>query len=198
MKIINRKENSMRKNIKPKPLFFPEPVCIIATYDSYGKPNAMNAAWGGISDTYEIHLCLSYEHKTVKNILKNKCFTVSCGTEKTYVNCDYIGMISANDNKDKMKNSRLHVIKSNIINAPLIKELPFALECKLISYDKKTGHTYAKIVNLSVDSKVLTNGKIDIKKLKPIIFNGETNSYYSIGKKIGNAFKDYNKIAKHN
>lgn len=184
----------MRKNFKPKPLFFPEPVCIVATYDSNGNPDAMNAAWGGISDTYEMHLCLSHTHKTVKNILENRCFTVSCGTETTYLSCDYVGMISANDIMDKMEKSKFHIIKSNKINAPLIKELPFALECELISYDKETGHTYAKIVNISVDSKVLTKGKIDIKKLKPIILNSENGSYYSIGRKVGNAFKDYKKI----
>lgn len=186
----------MRKSLKAEPLFFPEPVCIVATYDEKGNPDAMNAAWGGISDTNEIHLCLSYEHKTVKNILKKKCFTVSCGTEDTVVSCDYVGMISGNKDKDKIKNSVFHVIKSSKINAPIIKELPFALECKLISYDKNTGHTYGKIVSISVDSKVLTNGKIDIKKVKPIIFDGEMHRYYSIGRKVGNAFRDYKKIKK--
>lgn len=184
----------MRKNIKPKSLFFPEPVCIVGTYDDKNNPNAMNAAWGGISDTNEIHLCLSYEHKTVKNILKRKCFTVSCGTEKTVVPCDYVGMVSCNNNPSKITCSGFHAIKSSKINAPVFKELPFALECKLLSYDKKTGHTFARIVGISVDQKIITKGKIDIKKLKPIIFDGEMHRYYSIGKKVGNAFDDYKKI----
>lgn len=184
----------MRKNLKAKSLFFPMPVCIVGTYDEKGNPNAMNAAWGGISDVNEIHLCLSSSHKTVKNILKNKCFTVSCGTEKTVIACDYVGMISANDYKDKISNCGLHALKASKVKAPIFKELPFALECKLISYDKKTGHTYAKILNISADSSVFTGGKLDIKKIKPILFNGETNEYYGIGKKIGHAFKDYKKI----
>ena len=186
----------MRKSLKPASLFFPEPVCIVATYDEKGNPDAMNAAWGGISDTNEIHLCLSYEHKTVKNILKKKCFTVSCGTEKTEVACDYVGMVSLNNDPNKMKNSGFHTIKSTKINAPIIKELPFALECKLISYDKNTGHTYGKIVGISVDTKVLNKGKVDIKKVKPIIFDGGMNRYYSIGSKVGNAFNDFKKIKK--
>ena len=90
--------------------------------------------------------------------------------------------------------SGFHFIKSNKVNAPIIKELPFALECKLISYDKNTGHTYAKIVGISADSKVLNNGVLDIKKIKPIIFDGEKHQYYSIGKRVGYAFKDYKKI----
>ena len=186
----------MRKNLKPESLFFPEPVCIVATYDEKGNPDIMNAAWGGISDTNEIHLCLSYEHKTVKNILKKKCFTVSCGTEKTVVACDYVGMVSLNNNPNKIKNSGFHIAKSKKVNAPIIIELPFALECKLVSYDKKTGHTYGKIAGISVDSKVITKGKIDIKKIKPIVFDGELHRYYSIGSKVGNAFSDYKNIKK--
>lgn len=184
----------MRRHLKPKSLFFPEPVCIIGTYDVNGRADAMNAAWGGISDTNEIHLCLSSGHKTVKNMLRSKCFTVSCGTEKTVLSCDYVGMISMNDNKNKMKVSKLHSEKAPLIKAPIFKELPFALECKLISYDKKTGHTYGKIVGMSVDSDVYTRGVIDIKKIMPIIYNGEDNYYYGIGKKVAHAFKDYKKI----
>ena len=186
----------MRKILDPKSLFFPEPVCIVATYDSKGVANAMNAAWGGISDTNEIHLCLSSEHKTVKNLLKKKCFTVSCGTEDTYIACDYVGMISGNDVNDKLKKCNFHTEKASKVNAPIIKELPFALECKLISYDPDTGHTYAKIVAVSVDSKILTKDKIDIKKLKPIIFDGENHTYHAIGRKVGYAFKDYKKIVR--
>lgn len=186
----------MRKNLKPESLFFPEPVCIVATYDENGMPDAMNAAWGGISDTNEIHLCLSCEHKTVKNILKNKCFTVSCGTEDTVLACDYVGMVSANNCKNKIKDCGFHITKSKKINAPLIKELPFALECELLSYDKKSGHTYARIINISADTKVLNRGKVDIKKVKPLVFDGSMHKYYSIGKKIGNAFNDYKKLLK--
>ena len=184
----------MRKSLKPASLFFPEPVCIVATYDEKGNPDAMNAAWGGISDTNEIHLCLSHVHKTAKNLMKTKSFTVSCGTEKTVVACDYVGMVSLNNKEDKMKKSGFHTMKSNKVNAPIIKELPFALECKLISYDKKTGHTFGKIVGISVDSKVMSKGKVDIKKVKPIIFDGGLNRYYAVGKKAGNAFADFKKI----
>ena len=101
----------MRKSLKPQSLFFPEPVCIVATYDEKGNSDAMNAAWGGISDTNEIHLCLSYEHKTVKNLLKKKCFTVSCGTEKTEVACDYVGMVSLNNNPNKTQAQIDHDLK---------------------------------------------------------------------------------------
>ena len=67
----------MRKNFGAKPFTYPQPVFIIATYGEDGTPDAMNAAWGGISEINEISLCLSAGHKTVKNILQRKAFTVA-------------------------------------------------------------------------------------------------------------------------
>lgn len=184
----------MRKNLGPKSMMYPMPVLIIGTYDKDKEPNAMNAAWGGVSDTNEIHLCLSHEHKTVKNILLHKEFTVSFATKKYEKECDYVGMVSANNTKDKLKKCNLHTIKAKKVNAPLIKELPVALECKLKKYDKKTGHLYASIENVSVDESVLTENKIDMTKFEPLVFDGMNSTYHIVGKKIGNAFKDYKKI----
>ena len=58
----------MRKNFGAKPFTYPQPVFIIAAYDENGTPNAMNAAWGGISEMHEISICISEEHKTTANI----------------------------------------------------------------------------------------------------------------------------------
>ena len=67
----------MRKNFGAKPICYPQPVFILATYDENGVPNAMNAAWGGISDDKEISFCISAGHKTTHDILVRKAFTVS-------------------------------------------------------------------------------------------------------------------------
>ena len=48
----------MRKNFGPKPYLYPQPVLIIATYGEDGTPDAMNAAWGGISEASEISVCI--------------------------------------------------------------------------------------------------------------------------------------------
>ncbi len=82
----------MRKNFGPKPYTYPQPVFILAAYDENGVPNAMNAAWGGISEDREISMCLSANHKTVKNILERKAFTVSMADEEHVVACDYVGI----------------------------------------------------------------------------------------------------------
>ena len=84
----------MRKNFGAKPLSYPQPVFIIATYGEDGTPDAMNAAWGGISEMNEISMCLSAGHKTVKNILKRRAFTVSMADADHVVACDYVGIVS--------------------------------------------------------------------------------------------------------
>mgnify|MGYP000683017928 CR=1 FL=1 len=70
----------MRKNFGAKPWTYPQPVFILATYGEDGPPDAMNAAWGGISDDKELSMCISAGHKTTANILARKAFTVSMAT----------------------------------------------------------------------------------------------------------------------
>ena len=129
----------MRKNFGARPILYPQPVLIIATYDENGKPDAMSAAWGGTADEDKLFLCLSAGHKTTKNLLARKAFTVSVGTEQELVPCDYVGVVSANDVEDKFRKTGWHTEKSAFVDAPLIEELPLAFECELESYDEETG-----------------------------------------------------------
>lgn len=180
-----------RKNFGAKPWCYPQPVFIVAAYDEQGTPNAMNAAWGGIDLDDQINMCLSAGHKTVKNILANKAFTVSMATAEQMVACDYVGIVSGNKVPDKFAKAGFHATQSEFVNAPLINELPMAVECELISYDPETCHLVGRIVNVSADEAVLDeNGKIDPAKLHPITFDPVHNDYLVIGEKAGNAFKD--------
>ena len=78
----------MRKNLGPKAYIYPLPVLIIGTYDKNGTPNAMNAAWGTVCDTAQVSICLSVTHKTVKNLLKTKAFTVAIADSKNVIPAD--------------------------------------------------------------------------------------------------------------
>ncbi len=184
----------MRKNFGVKNWLYPMPVLIVGTYDENGTPNAMNAAWGGIYDTNQVMVCLADDHKTTENIKKNKAFTVSFATAETVVACDYVGIVSANDVPDKMEKANLHTVKSEFVYAPLIKELPVAVECKLLKFNED-GICIGEIVNVSADEEVLDKeGKIDAKKVNPIIYDGVTHSYWSFGEKVGKAFSDGKKL----
>lgn len=180
----------MRKNFGAKPICYPQPVFILAAYDENGVPNAMNAAWGGISDDKEISFCISAGHKTTHDILARKAFTVSMADAAHVVECDYVGVVSGNDVPDKLARCGFHTTKSEFVDAPLIEELAMALECRLVSYDSETCRLVGEIVNVCADESVLTDGKIDPAKLKPITFDPVNNAYLALGEKVGNAFQD--------
>ena len=133
-----------RKNFGAKTYLYPQPVFIIGSYDENQVPDAMNAAWGGICDYEKIFLCLSAEHKTVKNILKRKAFSVSMANTANMVACDYVGIVSANDVLDKVKQAGWTTTKSEFVDAPIINELPLTLECEMESFDEKTDNSMAK------------------------------------------------------
>ena len=176
-----------RVNFGAKPLMYPQPVLIIGTYDENGVPNAMNAAWGITTDYKEITISLS-EHKTTDNLKARKAFTVSIGTEDQVVPCDYVGVESGRKVPDKFARAGFHATKSEFVDAPLIDELPLAMECKVKSFEH--GILVGEIVNVSADERVIANGALDISKLKPISFDPFGNAYYGVGEKVGNAFKD--------
>ena len=176
-----------RVNFGAKPVMYPMPVLIVGTYDENGVPDAMNAAWGIITDMNEISISMS-THKTTENLAKTGAFTVSIATEDTVVPCDYVGVESAKKVPDKFEKAGFHATKSEFVNAPLIDELPMALECKVKSFDN--GILVGEIVNVNADESILTDGQIDPAKLKPITYDPVNSTYIGLGKKVGNAFKD--------
>lgn len=180
----------MRKNFGAKPILYPQPVFIIASYDEKGTPDAMNAAWGGISEENEISMCISPGHKSTQNILARKAFTVSMATADTVIACDYVGIVSGNNVPDKFERAGFHAVKSEFVDAPLIEELPMAVECRLVSYDPESCRMVGEIVNVCVDERVLTEGKIDPAKLRPIVFDGANHTYHVLGEQVGRAFHD--------
>lgn len=184
----------MRKNFGKNSWLYPMPVLIVGTYDENGVPNAMNAAWGGIYDTNTVMLCLGDDHKTVKNIQASGAFTVSFATEATVIPCDYVGIVSANDVPDKFARAGFTAERGEFVNAPIIRELPMTLECKLIKFNED-GIAVGEIVNISADEAVIgADGKIDRALLKPICYDGVTHAYYGVGDKVGQAFSDGKKL----
>lgn len=181
----------MRKDFGPKTMCYPMPVFIIGTYNEDGTPNAMNAAWGGISEEMEISICVDNSHKTAENLLARKAFTVSMATAQYVAACDYVGIVSGNKEPDKFAKAGFHATGSGFVDAPLIDELPMALECEMISYDPETCRLVGRILNVSVDESVLgENGKVDVAKLRPITYDSMNHHYLVLGEKVGQAFHD--------
>ena len=176
-----------RVNLGAKPYLFPQPVMIIGTYDADGKPNAMNAAWGGIVGSDEIIIDLG-AHKTTENIELKKAFTISIGDADHVVACDYVGIESGSKVADKMAKTGFTTTKSEFVDAPVINELPLALECELIKVIDSCKYL-GRIKNVSADEKILDeNGNVSLAKFFPIIFDPSGNGYYKLGEKVGQAW----------
>lgn len=180
----------MRKNMGAKAILYPMPVLIIGSYDENGIPNAMNAAWGGISEETQISICVSEDHKTMSNILARKAFTVSIANAENVVAADYVGVVSGNIEPDKIAKAGWTTVKSDNVDAPLFEELPLALECKLICYDEVTCRLVGEIVNVCADERILTDGKVDLSKFRPITYDPVNHDYLALGEKVGKAFSD--------
>jgi flavin reductase (DIM6/NTAB) family NADH-FMN oxidoreductase RutF len=105
--------------------------------------------------------------------------------------CDYVGIVSGNKEPDKFAKAGFHATGSRFVDAPLIDELPMALECEMISYDPETCRLVGRILNVSVDESVLgENGKVDVAKLRPITYDSMNHHYLVLGEKVGQAFHD--------
>ena len=182
----------MRKNIKTTEAIFPMPVLMIATYNEDGSVDVMNAAWGTMLERNLVILNLTETHKTVKNIKSRKGFTVSIADAKHVVEADYFGVVSGNVDPNKFEKSGLSSIKSENVDAPIIKEFPLCMECEFIEYqdDEYGCGVIGKVVNVTADESVMNGDKVDIEKVNAIAFDPYTHGYYRVTERVGQAFKD--------
>lgn len=182
----------MKKSLGSKTLIYPLPVWVVGTYDKERKPNVATITWGGIccSDPPCVAISLRKATYSYGNIVERKAFTVNVPSEKYVREADYFGTVSGR-NVDKFTESGLTSVKSDLVDAPYVKEFPVILECKLSRTIEIGLHTefIGEIMDVKADELVLMgNGFIDIEKLKPVIFAPDITSYYGIGKYLGKAF----------
>ena len=185
------------KNFKPKAWMLPQTVLVIGTYDKEGKPNAMNAAWSGQWDADEIMISMG-AHATTDNLNANGDFTVAFATKETMVAADYVGLVSAKKDPDKIKKTGWTIVKGDNVNAPIFKEFPMTLECRTKErlQESSTGfYLIGKIVNIVVDERYIgADGLPDVEKMGLIALDPIHHYYMAIGEKAGNAFADGNKL----
>ncbi len=188
----------MKKDLGAKAFVYPLPVLIIGSYGEDGTPDAMNAAWGGQCGPKHIALNLS-AHQTTENIKQRKAFTVSFADLKNMIAADYVGLVSAKHDKDKLKKAGIHVVKSAHVDAPILDDFPLSLECKVIDIREELGHTriVGEVVNmLAEENRLDAQGGIDGSKLEALSYDAETRSYRLLGDIVGNAFHDGEQLKK--
>lgn len=183
----------MKLFLPAQTILLPSPVLVIGTYGSDGKPNIMTAAWGGIASSKPPYLSVSLREATLSyhNIKQSEAFTVNIPSEKYLKEADFVGMVSGREH-DKFKETGLTPEKSQLVNAPIVREFPYALECKLVKQVDLGLHTMfiGEIVGLVADSEVLNSKQLpDIEKVRPMLWGSLGNmAYFGIGAKLGEAF----------
>jgi flavin reductase (DIM6/NTAB) family NADH-FMN oxidoreductase RutF len=182
----------MKKSLGANTIVPTTPVWVVGTYDEEGKPNVMTAAWGGVccSKPPCIYVSLRKATYTYHNIVDRKAFTVSIPSETFTKEADYFG-ISSGKTVDKFSATGLTSVKSDLVDAPYVKEFPLVIECKLLKVVEIGLHTefIGEIVDVKVDSNVLNEKNFpDIEKVKPIVWNMAGMTYHKVGKSTGQAF----------
>lgn len=180
----------MKKSLGAKALIYPTPVLVVCTYDDEDKPNAMTAAWGGICCSSPPCVAVSLRKATYSygNLMLRKAFTINIPSQDYVKQADYFGIASGKTG-DKFAKTGLTPIKSNIVDAPYIREFPINLECKIIHVNELGIHTQfvGEILDVKIDETILNEeGQPLIEQIKPLIF--ADGNYYGIGKQIAKAF----------
>ncbi len=182
----------MKLQIKTTEAIFPMPVLLISTFNEDGSVDVMNAAWGTMLDRDMVALNLTETHKTVQNIKARKGFVIHIADAAHVVEADWFGVVSGNREPQKFAKSGLTWEKSTLVDAPIINELPIAMESEFIEYQSDdTGMgVIAKVLRTSVEESKLKDGRVDVDALEAIAFDPYTHGYYKVGGRVGEAFRD--------
>ena len=182
----------MKQSVGAKTLLFPTPVLMVGTYDRAGKPNLMNAAWGGICCSQPPCLAVSLRKATYSHacIIDRRAFTVGIACEARVAEADFVGMTSGRD-MDKFAAAGLTSVRSDLVDAPYAAEFPVVLECRLLQVVEIGLHTQfiGEIVDVKADAEVIGAGGLpDIMKIKPLIYDTAHKGYHTVGPLLEKAF----------
>jgi flavin reductase (DIM6/NTAB) family NADH-FMN oxidoreductase RutF len=182
----------MKKSLGARTLIYPSPVLIIGTYDKKGKPDVMTASWGGIASSQPPCVAVSVRQQTCsyQNLMDRKAFTISIPSQQHVKETDYMGLVSGR-NTDKLASTKLTALKSKVVDAPYIKELALIMECRVIHITNLGMHTQfiGEVIDTKAEDQVLgSDGSVDVKKLRPLIYTPDTQQYFGIGEFIDNVF----------
>jgi flavin reductase (DIM6/NTAB) family NADH-FMN oxidoreductase RutF len=182
----------MKKDLGAQAFVFPTPVYIIGSYGKDGKPNAMNAAWGGIcgSEPPCVAISVRRSRRTYDNLMERMAFTVNIPGETHIKEADYFGIASGHK-VDKFAAAGLTAVRCAHVDAPYIEEFPLCLECKVILTTELGQHVQfvGEIVNVMADEACLNAGGLpDIEKIAPMLYDPVRSAYNATGAHLGKAF----------
>lgn len=175
-----------KKVWKSGTFIYPIPA-VLVTSGNMEKSNIITVAWTGILNTNPaiVYISVRPERYSYKLIKENKEFAINLTTKELAFATDWCGVRSGAQ-YDKFKEMKLTKEKASFIKAPLIKESPVSIECKVIEEKTYGSHTtfIAEVLSIDADEKYMDEkGAFDISKCNLIAYaNG---GYYELGKKLG-------------
>lgn len=183
----------MKQSRGARTIVYPTPVFVVGTYDAEGNPNMMAAAWGGIacSRPPAVSVALRAATLTHGNIVARQAFTINIPSEDHVAAADYVGLVSGRD-VDKFARTGLTPVRSELVDAPYVAEFPMSVECRLLHTLEIGLHTLfiGEVLDVKADEDVLNaEGKIDILKVRPLVFATDGGGYFGIGEYLGPSFE---------
>jgi len=165
---------------------YPMPVVIVGAMDG-DRENFATIAHVGIFNYGQpqfISIGLHKSHHSNECIKRSQAFSVCLPTEDMVVETDHVGIVSG---KREDKSKVFTTFFSEAKNAPMVKECPVCMDCRLHEVlDYKTHEVLVgEILSTFAEESVLTEGRIDMRKLRPLLFDMGSKQYWGLGQPIG-------------
>lgn len=168
----------------------PMPIALVGSLVD-GKPNFMTVGWLTRVNHQPpmLAVALNKQHHTPKGIVENGTFSACFPNVAMERITDYCGVVSG---RKADKSELFELFYGEAETAPMIAECPLNIECKLVeTVEMPTNNLYiGEIVNAYSEERFMTDGKLDFKKIDPLLLTMPDNSYWSFGDKAGQAWKD--------
>jgi len=180
----------MKTKLGPTNVMYPTPIVLAGAHVD-GRPNFITIAHVGIITVGTpncISLGMGKIHYTNQGIKANKAFSVNIPSENLVVETDYCGLVTG---KNTDKSQVFDLFYGELEAAPLIAPCPLNMECRLYDVVDFPNHDLfiGEIVETHADPAVLTDGAVDLGKLKPLLFDMATRSYLGVGGHVAPAWK---------
>jgi flavin reductase (DIM6/NTAB) family NADH-FMN oxidoreductase RutF len=184
-----RRENMQKIDLGTNVFLYPMPVTLVGTIVE-GKVNFMAVAWTSRVNYNPplLAVAINKRHHTNKGIEAHRAFSVNIPSLELLEKADYCGVVSG---RDQDKSGIFEVFSGRLEGAPLIRECPLCLECKLFQVVTLPTHNLylGEIVGAYSEERFLTDGKPDIIKMKPFVLTMPDNNYWKVGEVAGLAWR---------
>jgi flavin reductase (DIM6/NTAB) family NADH-FMN oxidoreductase RutF len=175
-----------------QPLVYPMPAFLIGA-NVEKRPNFMTAAWSGIAcgEPPMISVALRHPRYTLKGVEQNMTFSVNVPSVDQAREVDYCGIVTG-AKVDKAAVCKFDVFYGALETAPMVKQCPVNLECKVEHMLDLGSHILiiGKIEEVYVSGNCFTGDHPDVKKIRPMMWTTlPANVYQGLGPEVAKAFK---------